>query len=123
MRDEGSYMIPHCSRILGIWIVIILVLPRGNHVTRPSIKRSSIELPVYVGGHVLWPIVNEPHYSLYVIVNLCQLSLRKRRLCWHLPRPRCITKVGPGTSPSNPIIGVPGKSGYTCFVRPFNSIS
>ena len=62
-------MIPHCSRILGIGVVIIFVLSGGNRVTCPPIERSSIELPMYMGGHVIRSIVDESYYSLWEVAK------------------------------------------------------
>ena len=57
-------MIPYCSRVLSVGVVVIFVLPRSDLVTRPAIKWSTIVLSVYVNCHVGISIVGESHNGL-----------------------------------------------------------
>lgn len=61
---ELTDMVPDCSCILCIWIVVVFVLARQRIVCCPSIKGSTIVLAMHVDGRICWTDVVEPYNSL-----------------------------------------------------------
>jgi hypothetical protein len=59
-------MIPYCTRILSIRIVVILILARSSVVRGPPVKRRPIVLSVDVNRHVRRSIIRESHNSLFL---------------------------------------------------------
>ena len=60
-------MVPDGSRVLCIWVVIVLVLAGQRIVGSPSIKRSTVVLAVDVDRCICGAEIVDAHNSLWTI--------------------------------------------------------
>ena len=58
-------MIPDGPRVLRVWIVVVLVLPRCCEVGGPAVEWCAIVLTMNMDRNVRWAAVAEPNDRFY----------------------------------------------------------